>query len=158
MTAYSGTSLSLNTTQALYNIWQVSETSHQNQTNEVLYKFSVNLLVNPLHGSGNVSGHCVCMYIINFDKFGQIHTVLCNNIGCSFLTEQCTNKSVYPYLCDPNENLVMCTFDHLSKVCMYMHKCLLISVAIKVVISYVFCTFREFVQLIGDIFMAVLLL
>jgi len=95
-------------------------------------------------------------YVIIYDLYAYIHTYV--GLGCSFLTEQCTNKSVYPYLCDPNENLVMCTFDHLSKVCMYMHKCLLISVAIKVVISYVFCTFREFVQLIGDIFMAVLLL
>ena len=38
-----------------------------------------------------------------------------SGLGCAFLTEQCTNKSVFPYLCDPETELV-CTYDHLTKV------------------------------------------
>ena len=38
-------------------------------------------------------------------------------LGCSFLNEQCTNKSVYPYLCGPSDNQQVCTADHLTKVC-----------------------------------------
>ena len=41
-----------------------------------------------------------------------------SGLGCAFLTEQCTNKSVFPYLCDPETELV-CTYDHLSKVCIH---------------------------------------
>ena len=48
-------------------------------------------------------------------------------LGCSFLSQQCTNKTVYPYLCDgsidPSEEQFLmrrgrstCTYDHLSKV------------------------------------------
>ena len=44
------------------------------------------------------------------------YALLITGLGCSFLTEQCTNKSVYPYLCDENANPEICTSDHLSKV------------------------------------------
>jgi len=37
-------------------------------------------------------------------------------LGCLFLTRQCTDRTVYPYLCDPSENQPICTPDHLSKV------------------------------------------
>ncbi|XP_065916685.1 uncharacterized protein [Dysidea avara] len=36
-------------------------------------------------------------------------------LGCSFLTQRCVDKSVYPYLCDPSSDKEVCTFDHLSK-------------------------------------------
>ena len=45
-----------------------------------------------------------------------LHVCVITGLGCSFLTEQCANSSVYPYLCDINTNPVMCTPDHLSKV------------------------------------------
>ena len=37
-------------------------------------------------------------------------------LGCAFLTEQCTNKSIFPYLCDTSEIELVCTYDHLTKV------------------------------------------
>ena len=44
-------------------------------------------------------------------------------LGCSFLDQRCTNKTVYPYLCDGAEEQFgslrgrsTCTYDHLSKV------------------------------------------
>ena len=44
-------------------------------------------------------------------------SILCViGLGCSFLTERCTNKSVFPYLCDTNEIQLVCTYDHLTKV------------------------------------------
>ena len=39
-------------------------------------------------------------------------------LGCAFLTERCTNKSVFPYLCDTSNRELMCTYDHLTKVCL----------------------------------------
>ena len=42
-----------------------------------------------------------------------VDCIIFPGLGCSFLTERCVNKSVYPYLCDTRS---VCTFDHLSKV------------------------------------------
>ena len=38
-------------------------------------------------------------------------------LGCGFLTEPCTNQSVFPYLCNTSATQLLCTYDHLSKVC-----------------------------------------
>ena len=38
------------------------------------------------------------------------------DLGCSFLTEQCTSQSVFPYLCNTSETQLVCTYDHLTKV------------------------------------------
>ena len=58
-------------------------------------------------------------------------------LGCSFLTERCTNKSVFPYLCNTNETQLVCTYDHLSKVHVYVHMyvCTYISMHVSTYIS-----------------------
>lgn len=38
-------------------------------------------------------------------------------LGCSFTTQRCTSTDVFPYLCEDNTDDTMCTYDHLSKVC-----------------------------------------
>ena len=38
-------------------------------------------------------------------------------LGCSFVTQRCSNANVFPYLCEDNTDETMCTYDHLSKVC-----------------------------------------
>ena len=37
--------------------------------------------------------------------------------------ERCTNESVFPYLCDTSETQLVCTYDHLTKVCHYNYVC-----------------------------------
>lgn len=41
-------------------------------------------------------------------------------LGCSFLNQRCTNKTIYPYLCDVTTEQEICTYDHLSKVRTYV--------------------------------------
>ena len=72
------------------------------------------------------------------------------DLGCSFLTEKCTNKSIYPYLCNVSAYPVTCTSDHLSKVRKY------IQIVAKHICTHMYI--RAFVQLIGHILMSVLLL
>ena len=38
------------------------------------------------------------------------------DLGCDFLTERCTDQSVFPYLCNTSETQLVCTYDHLTKV------------------------------------------
>ena len=52
------------------------------------------------------------------------------DLGCSFLTEQCTSQSVFPYLCNTTETQLVCTYDHLTKVCMHVAR----SINIKTII------------------------
>ena len=42
--------------------------------------------------------------------------VLHTGLGCSFLNQRCTSKTVYPYLCDTTTEESTCTYDHLTKV------------------------------------------
>ena len=37
-------------------------------------------------------------------------------LGCSFLSQRCTNRTIYPYLCDERTEESVCTYDHLTKV------------------------------------------
>ena len=39
-------------------------------------------------------------------------------MGCDFLTEQCNDHSIFPYLCDISMTQLVCTYDHLTKVCL----------------------------------------
>ena len=61
-------------------------------------------------------------------------------LGCSFLTERCTNKSVFPYLCNTNETQLVCTYDHLSKVrtCTYMYICMYVRIISMHVRKYIY--------------------
>ena len=38
-------------------------------------------------------------------------------LGCDFFTEQCNNHNIFPYLCDTSVAQLVCTYDHLTKVC-----------------------------------------
>ena len=70
----------------------------------------------------------LCIYVDAYIQYirNYVHILISANVcvmtglGCSFLTENCTNSSVYPYLCDVNTNPIMCTPDHLSKVRTYV--------------------------------------
>ena len=68
-------------------------------------------------------------------------------LGCAFLTERCTNKSVFPYLCDARELQLVCTYDHLTKVHTTMY---------LPTVHYIFCHKRVDVQLCGEVLMVVL--
>ena len=44
---------------------------------------------------------------------------LMTGLGCDFLTEPCNDRSTFPYLCDTSPTQLVCTYDHLTKVCSY---------------------------------------
>ena len=44
---------------------------------------------------------------------------LMTGLGCDFLTEPCNDRSTFPYLCDTSPTQLVCTYDHLTKVCNY---------------------------------------
>ena len=46
---------------------------------------------------------------------------LMTGLGCDFLTEQCSDHNIFPYLCDTSVTQLVCTYDHLTKVCSYNH-------------------------------------
>ena len=73
-------------------------------------------------------------------------------LGCAFLTEPCTNQSVFPYLCDPSATQLLCTYDHLSKVCCRCMKYIIINGVI-----YVYCYDRVIVLPDGQVLMVALL-
>ena len=75
-------------------------------------------------------------------------------LGCPFLTERCTNKSVFPYLCDTSETQLVCTYDHLSKVRMYVctYQCTYVCMYVRTYIrTYVYniTSIIHFVQKVG---------
>ena len=66
------------------------------------------------YNGGKVKIFIICHILKN-----NITCILITDLGCSFLTEQCTNQSVFPYLCNTSEKQLVCTYDHLTKVCMH---------------------------------------
>ena len=53
---------------------------------------------------------------LNLLILSPINYVCTTGLGCDFLTERCTNFSIFPYLCDTSETQLVCTHDHLTKV------------------------------------------
>ena len=43
-------------------------------------------------------------------------------LGCDFLAQPCNDRSTFPYLCDASLSQLVCTYDHLAKVCMHSYR------------------------------------
>ncbi|XP_065915873.1 leishmanolysin-like peptidase isoform X1 [Dysidea avara] len=71
---------------------------------EVLSEFTVALL----EDSGWYKANYTALHELN-----QVPLLWGKGLGCSFLNEQCTDKNVYPYLCDPSDSKPVCTPDYL---------------------------------------------
>ena len=54
-------------------------------------------------------------------------------LGCDFLTEPCNDRT-FPYLCDTSLPQLVCTYDHLTKVCSYCNVIVYIYMRMYVVI------------------------
>ena len=78
------------------------------------YTAFYNLQQNPLQWG---KGKALYIATLSFSNVKYLIHFCMTGLGCDFLTQQCSDHSIFPYLCDTNMTQLVCTYDHLTKVC-----------------------------------------